>query len=87
MRHAFIAGMLALAGCATPQAGIKVQMQTADVPVAVACVKKADIPAEPALIGPLMPDARQAADLLGATDLRVRGWGHQLQALLTACSE
>lgn len=87
MHRLAIPALLALSACATPQAGIRDHIVTVDRPVPVACVKKADIPAQPAHVGVLPPDARQAADLLGAVDLKLRNYGAQLLALLGACAD
>lgn len=82
-----IPALLVLSACATPQAGIRDHIVTVDKPVPVACVAKASVPPEPAHVGIVPPDARQAADLLGAVDLKLRNWGAQLEALLTSCTD
>ena len=76
--------LLGLSACASNPA-IKVQTVEVLKPVPVSCVKRADIPAEPAATGPHPPDARQAADLLGSKVLELRSWGHRQAALLQAC--
>ena len=86
MRRLAILALGALSACATTPA---IRVQTVEVlkPVITPCVKKAQIPAEPAAAGSLPPDARQAADLLGAKVLELRGYGRKLSALLSACAE
>lgn len=83
---------LLLASCATtqdpaPKPGIQVVYRDVKVPVAVACVDRAAIPAEPARIaGKLTGDARRDLDTVGANAIRLRAWGVELSALLLACA-
>lgn len=84
---------LLLAGCATtqdraPKPGIQVVYRDVKVPVLVACVDRAAIPAEPARIaGKLTGDARRDLDTVGANAIRLRAWGVELSALLLACAK
>lgn len=87
MKLLVIPALLALAACTTPSTGIRDHLVTVDKPVPVACVVKASIPPEPAHIGILPPDARQAADVLGAVDLKLRNYGAQLLALIGPCTD
>jgi len=73
---------LLLAGCATAQP--KIQIQRVNVPVPVACIDRASIPPEPAKVT-LPDDARDAADVAIAQAMTLRGWGHELMALINPC--
>ena len=75
-----------VSGCATTTPPVRVEPQRVEIPVAVACVKRDAIPAEPARTGPLPADARQAADTLAAKAIELRTWGDKLYALLTGCT-
>lgn len=85
MRAMIILAGLSLASCAGTPA-IKTQIVEKRIPVPVACIDKARIPTQPALLGVLPPDARQAADALAAKAKELRGWGQSLSALLLACA-
>jgi hypothetical protein len=77
--------LLLLAGCATTRpCPPNVQIQTVEKPVAVACVKAVDVPAEPASTT-LTGDARKDADLLGAKVSDLRTWGRSLVGMLKGC--
>ena len=84
---------LLLTGCATtqvptPKLGIQVVYRDVKVPVPVACVDRAAIPAEPARIaGKLTGDARRDLDTTAASAVRLRAWGVELSALLLACAK
>lgn len=56
------------------------------VPVPIACVVRSQIPPETPPVGELPEDARQAADLLGATLRTVRNEAAELRALLSGCA-
>jgi hypothetical protein len=81
---------VALSACARPAVpppAVEVRTVTVDRPVAVPCVRKSDIPAEPAKIGDrLTGDARRDLDLVSASALRLRAWGRQMVAVLTGCA-
>jgi hypothetical protein len=81
---------LLLAGCTKPDVpppGIEVRVQRVVVPVAVACVDKAAIPAEPSRIAKrLTGDARRDLDLVTASAIRLRAYAAELRAMLTGCA-
>jgi hypothetical protein len=82
-------GVISLAGCAganrTPPA-VEVRVQRVEIPVAVACIDKTAIPAEPVMIaGRLTGNASQDLDLVSASALRLRVWGRELRAMLGGC--
>lgn len=82
--------LLGAAACATDgndaHPAIETRTITVYRPVAVACVKASDIPAEPEKVaGKLTGDARRDLDTVSASALRLRSWGKQLTALLSGC--
>lgn len=82
-------GPISLAGCATPSAppAVEVRIQRVEVPIAVACIDKAAIPAEPEKVaGRLTGNASQDLDLVSASALRLRVWGRELRAMLGGCT-
>lgn len=93
MRHKalcvpWIAIALNTTGCAstTPPPAVEVRVQRVEIPVAVACIDKAAIPAEPEKIaGRLTGNASQDLDLVSASALRLRSWGRELRAMLGGC--
>lgn len=85
--------VLALAGCATGPRGIEVRTVEVVKPVPVACVTRDQIPAEPATIESqhgrgwqAAVSSTQAADLLAASVLEVRGALREALALLGGCA-
>ena len=86
MRQVLIAPLLALSACApTPPPAIEVRTVTIDRPVAIACIHRADLPTEPALIGDkLTGDAARDLNTVAASAVRLRAWGRTLGALLGA---
>lgn len=56
-----------------------------NVPVPVACVRPSQVPPETSPLGPIPQSAVQAADLLAAKLLEVRGEARTLRSLITAC--
>ncbi|MDK4804966.1 MAG: hypothetical protein OC190_00285 [Novosphingobium aromaticivorans] len=78
-----------LAGCAahsTPPV-IEARVERVEVPVAVACVDPADVPAEPARAGDqLTGDAAHDAGVLAAVDLRLRAALDKALALISGCT-
>lgn len=85
MRYIVIAALL-LAGCKTTDA-IKVNTVTVEKVVTATCVKKADIPDEPASIADkLTKDARVNEPLLAASASRLRSWGKKLHGMLSGCA-
>lgn len=78
-----------LAGCAahpTPPV-IEARVERVEVPVAVACVDPADVPAEPARVGnQLTGDAAHDAGVLAAVDLRLRAALDKALALINGCA-
>ena len=83
-----LAALLALAGCGQPmpRPDSTLPPRVVSVPIATACVREADIAPEPA--HPAVPtDARAAASVLAATDLRLRAWGRELAAMLRGCAK
>lgn len=69
---------LALASCAGRGGPIL-------VPTPIACLRAEQIPPEVAPTGQLPSDARQAADILGAKVLELRGTDRILRGLISAC--
>jgi len=80
-----VVSALCLAACAAKPLP-HVQTQYVDRPVAVACIDKADLPAEPAPIGALPGDARQAADLLAAKVMDYKAGWREWLALAGPCT-
>jgi len=80
-----IAAFTLLNACATKPLP-HVQIQYVDRPVAVACIDKGDLPAEPAPIGALPGDARQAADLLAAKVMDYKAGWREWLALAGPCT-
>ena len=83
-----LAPALLLAGCAgrVPPPAIEARVVTVDRVVAVTCVRREQIPAEPAKIGDrLTGDAAHDLPVVAVSALRLRAWGGQLAALLTGC--
>lgn len=78
-----------LAGCAahpTPPV-IEARVERVEVPVSVACIDPADVPAEPARVGDqLTGDAAHDAGVLAAVDLRLRAALDKVLALLRGCT-
>lgn len=66
-----VALALLLAGCASPEPGIRVETIRVNVPVA--CVDHADVPARPAPLGPRPADARPALDVALAKLVELMG--------------
>lgn len=56
------------------------------MPIASPCISAGDVPAPVPPIGRLPDDARQAADLLAATVLALRGNERLLRALIGPCT-
>ena len=81
--------LLMLAGCASPgRVAIETRVVREVVPVAVSCVKPADIPAMPARVGgSLDGDAVHDVSVLASYALRLRKALDQSLALLGACTE
>lgn len=87
---ATVASCLALAACAahTPPPAIKAQVVETKVPVAVACIDKARVPAMPARVGDqLTGDAVHDASLLARADLALRSALDQALALIGPCTK
>lgn len=80
---------LALTACTKPDVpppAVEVRVQRVEVPVAVPCVDKREVPAEPAQVGSrLNGQAAHDADILGASAITLRQWGRELRALITPC--
>lgn len=84
-----VAACLALTACAgrTPPPAIRAQVVEVKVPVAVACVDSARVPAMPARVGDqLTGDAVHDASVLARADLALRSALDQALALLGACT-
>lgn len=83
-------GLISLTGCGsgiTPPPAVEIRTQRVEVPVSVACVDKAAIPAEPEKIaGKLTGDARRDLDTVSASALRLRSWGREMRAMLVGCT-
>lgn len=90
MNPRILATLLALSGCTKPDLpppGIELRTITVEKPVAVACVKASDLPAEPPKIASkLTGDARRDLDLVSASAIRLRAYGAELRAMLKACA-
>lgn len=88
IRAPLSAAAFTLAGCAahpTPPV-IEARVERVEVPVAVACVDPADVPAEPARVGDqLTGDATHDAGVLAAVDLRLRATLDKVLALMKGC--
>jgi hypothetical protein len=81
---------LLLSACAgaTPPPAVEIRTVTVTKPVAVACVKAADLPAEPEKVaGKLTGDARRDLDITAASAMRLRSWGRSLVAILGGCAK
>lgn len=80
---------LTLSACAahpTPPV-IEARVERIEVPVSVACVDPADVPAVPARVGDqLTGDAAHDAGVLAAVDLRLRAALGKALALLKGCT-
>jgi hypothetical protein len=90
MKIIIAATLILLTGCAstTPPPAVEVRIQRVEVPIAVACIDKATIPAEPEKIaGKLTGNASQDLDLVSASALRLRVWGRELRAMLSGCTK
>lgn len=86
MRILFIPALLALAACSTgPEPGIEVR--TVEVPVPQPCLPAGEIPAEPGTVQHLLNGAA-AHDLaiVAESALKLRAWGQEMHAALTACA-
>lgn len=81
-----LALLLVLSACASAPCVPKVQTVTVNVPVPVACINAADIPAEPGTTT-LTGDARNDTALLASKVGELRIWGRQLLGMTTACSK
>jgi hypothetical protein len=77
---------LIMAGCATTQPAVRVEIQTVRVPVATFCVRASDIPAKPALLGSQLTGVPvHDLDLVTAQLLRFMIYGEVQAALLSGC--
>lgn len=82
---------LALAGCATdrtPPPAIQVKTVEVKVPVPVPCVRREDIPAEPARVASrLTGNAGHDLLIVDQSALELRTWGQGMAAQLIACAQ
>lgn len=88
MRALILAALCAaLAACAkTPPPAIEVRVERVDVPVAVACIDKASLPAMPAQIGDkLTGNAAADAATLATSSLELRAALTRALALMQGC--
>ena len=87
MRQVLIASVLLATACAqTPPPAIEARVVEKLVPVAVSCVQRDAIPAEPPTISAkLTGDAARDLNTVAASAVRLRAWGRTLGALLGAC--
>lgn len=77
-----------LAGCATKEAPVRTVFQEVRVPVTAYCVKQADIPDEPPLIGSqLTGNAAQDIGPVAIAAIELRKRLKIARALLIACVE
>jgi hypothetical protein len=89
MRRLLPAVALALSACAHQPARpvIEARVERVEVPVSVACIDPADVPAEPARVGEqLTGDAAHDASILAAVDLRLRAALDKALALIKGCT-
>lgn len=86
-----IATSLFTSGCATDQSGppaVETRTVTVDRPVAVMCVKRSDIPAEPARVaGQLNGQAAHDLDIVSASAIALRQAYREAAALLQGCAK
>lgn len=86
-----VATLSVMAACShttAPPPAVEVKIQRVEIPVAVACFDKRDLPAEPPRIaGKLTGDARRDLDVVSASALRLRVWGRELTAILSGCAK
>jgi len=85
MRRYHLLALFTLTACSTPPVP-HVQIQRVPIPTPVACIDKADLPAEPAPIGTLPGDARQAADLLASKVMDYKAGWREWLALAGPCT-
>lgn len=86
MRQFPLGAALALSACAGPPPAIEARIERVEIPVPVACIKAADVPAVPARVGDkLTGNASTDADLLAASALRLRSALDQALALISGC--
>lgn len=86
-----VAAAIGLSACSTtqpPPPAVQIRTVTVDRPVAVACVRKSDIPAEPPKVASqLTGEARHDLDIVGASALRLRQALNETFALLEPCTK
>lgn len=84
MRAFMIFLALALAGCKTPEAQVRVQHVI--VPAPVKCVDPAQIPKEPPRVSSeFNGDAKHDLEILAPSAQALREWGQVMRSLLERC--
>lgn len=89
-RACALIALAALSGCGaqTPPPAVEIRTITVEKPVAVACVDKASIPAEPPKVATqLTGDARHDLDIVSGSALRLRQALKETFALLAPCTK
>jgi hypothetical protein len=88
MKRLLLASLIALASCAQTPDPVVEKPVIVEKPVAVACVDKSKVPAEPAKVaGDLNGQARHDLDVVSASALELRTWGRKLYALVQPCTK
>ena len=86
MRRAVLLALL-LTGCTTMPGPTEPAPQAAPSPKPVACVDRAQIPAEPPMVGEKFNgDAKHDLQILAPNAQALRKWGQDLRALLETCA-
>ena len=85
MKHFWIAGALALGGCATRQPAIEIR--TVEVPVlrVETCFEKADLPKVPSGLPKRPSTVSSALDVAVAKVIEFQGYAAKADALLNIC--
>ncbi|WP_305098138.1 hypothetical protein [Croceibacterium aestuarii] len=87
MRRALFLALLLLPGCTTMPGAAEPAPQPAPSPEPVACVDRAQIPAEPPMVGERFNgDAKHDLQILAPNAQALRKWGEDLRALLETCA-
>lgn len=82
-----LSGLVILNGCSSITPTPQIVTKEVRVPVPVACIDKALIPAEPDAVALPLTDARLAADIAASQALKYHAWGRELFALIQPCTK